>query len=194
MDRCEGDLNNDGFPDQVLVLESLDSIPAEDPDALWSKPWNPRMLVILLYDGLNGNYRKVVESTDFILTDEGNATMDEPFVGIECRKNGTLRIDFRYWYSAGSWSMGTSSYIFRYQNHRFELIGQELTHVHRGTGGSSLLSINYSTRRTILTTKEYGDSEEVTTPGRFDIDELPTFQSIGEAKFIPETDLDFEFP
>lgn len=183
-DSSEGDLNKDGFADVALVLQSLDSIPADGDDD-WSIPYYPRILAIAFWDKEADGYRLKAQSNKFIITTEGNGTMEEPYSGMEIRKNGTLRFDFTYWYSAGTWYMGSSTYIFRYQNNRFELIGQETESMHRATMATSKTSINYSTRKAILFTSDGEDDKGKTETASFELDELPTLKTVGAAEFVP---------
>ncbi|MCC8187192.1 MAG: hypothetical protein LIP08_06710 [Bacteroides sp.] len=189
LESAEGDLNQDGIPDIAFVLQSKDSIPAEDTEGFRSKPWYPRILGIAFRDPDTGHYKLVEQSDHFVITDEGDATMDEPFEEMTIRDNGTLRLGFRYWYSAGTWYMGGSAYIFRYQNHRFELIGQDIWSMHRATHESSHTSINYSTGKAVVTHRPDGDSPEESHTLSFQCEELPTLRSVGQAGFTPEIDL-----
>ena len=189
LDSSRGDLNKDGVDDYAFVLQSLDSIPAEYEDAMWSVPYYPRILGIAFWDDDLSGYKLKVQSNKFVITNEGNGSMEEPYRGLEIRKNGTLKFEFGYWYSAGTWYTGSSTYIFRYQNNRFELIGQEITSLHRATMAYSKTSINYSTRKATLFSQEDEEDKGATETVSFSVDELPTFRTIGAARFVAAVDI-----
>lgn len=182
MDSTRGDLNKDGAEDIVFVLQSRDSIPAED---YWRIPDYPRMMGIAFWDSETNGYKLEVQSNEFVITQEGNGAMEEPFRWVGIGSNGTLNFSFDSWYSMGSWYTETSTYIFRYQNNRFELIGQELTSFHRASHATTNVSINYSTRKAIYFSQESEDDKGITKTVSFEIDELPTFKTIGAAGFEP---------
>ena len=191
MDNARGDLNKDGVEDIAFVLQSRDSIPAEDEASHWSIPDYPRIMGIAFWDGETNSYRLEVQSNEFVITQGGNGAMEEPFKGVWIGK-GTLSFDFGYWSSAGTWYTGTSAYIFRYQNKRFELIGQELTSLHRATHATTEISINYSTHKAIYFSQESEEDRGVSKTVSFEVDELPTFKTIGAAEFNPAVEINWD--
>ena len=192
IDNDRGDLNKDGAEDIVFVLQSRDSIPAEDEDWHWSIPDYPRILGIAFWDSETNGYKLEVQSNEFVITQEGNGAMEEPFQGVGIGSNGTLHFRFGSWYSMGTWYTGTSTYIFRYQNNRFELIGQELTSFHRASHEATNVSINYSTRKAIYFSQESEEDKGITKTVSFEIDKLPTFRTIGAAGFEPAVKINGE--
>lgn len=180
-----GDLNKDGYPDVAFILQSLSSYPC-DPDSDSDATFSPRVLGIALWDNAAKRFNLKVQSNQFIMTNEGNATMMDPFVSMEIKK-GTLNFKFSYWYSMGSWYTGNQEFIFRFQNNRFELIGYEIGSFHRATHESTVTSINYSTRKGSVSYAEDDESEAVVKWGTFKMSALPTFETIG----LP---FDFTFP
>ncbi|MEI8186420.1 MAG: hypothetical protein WCG19_06975 [Chlorobiaceae bacterium] len=53
--------------------------------------------------------------------------------------------------SAGSWSTSESKFTFRYQDNCFNLIGYDSTDTMRNSGETSTISINYLTKKKIIT-------------------------------------------
>ncbi|MFC6267397.1 hypothetical protein [Frigoriflavimonas asaccharolytica] len=77
--KAEGDINNDGISDLVMVVKSqqekADEMPGEDVSG--------RILILLTKDS-KGMYSRAGENTNAILAkNEGGAASDDPFEGIE---------------------------------------------------------------------------------------------------------------
>ena len=70
---------------------------------------------------------------------------------ISINKN-VLKITFNYFMSAGSWNTSSDTYIFRFQNNVFELIGYESDSYMRNSGDEEKISINFSTNKVKSTT------------------------------------------
>lgn len=172
-----GDLNKDGHDDVVFVLQWADSIPPEYPDAMWSCAYSPRILGIALWNEKQNQFELEVQSNTFILTNEGDCTHKDPFDEVKI-KRGSVWIEFSYWSSAGTWYMGADTFIFRYQNNQFELIGTEHTSTHRATLAHSKLSVNYSTRKAILFTQEDEEDKGTTRTLTFEHDKAFTFDDV----------------
>jgi hypothetical protein len=60
---------------------------------------------------------------------------------------GTVRVRLGRFMSAGGWSMGSSTFTFRWQQGALRLIGFDYTNVQRNSGEMETLSVNYLTRR-----------------------------------------------
>lgn len=81
LDKAEGDINNDGTSDMVLVVKSqqekADEMPGEDV---------PGRILILLTKDSKGLYSRAAESSTAILAkNEGGASSDDPFQGVEAK-------------------------------------------------------------------------------------------------------------
>jgi hypothetical protein len=144
----KGDLNGDHRADLLLVLRQTDprNIVKNEPDGLGPPELdtNPRILVVAFAEP-TGGYRLVLQNqaliprhVDFIL--------DDPLAGVSIRR-GTFRVALSFFASAGTWSMSSTTYTFRYQNSCFQLIGYDQTETQRNTGETTSVSINYSTRQ-----------------------------------------------
>ena len=137
-----GDLNKDKLEDTVIVIEKDDVL---GPDYL---NLNPRILLVLFKqkDGIyilaSKNDKGFIQSEN----DEENPTLMDTLTGISI-KNNTLRINFDYFLSAGSYSASQTVFTFRFQNNRFELIGLDNNSFMRNSGEQEEFSINFSTNK-----------------------------------------------
>ena len=178
-----GDLNKDGINDLVFAVQNTDKNNFKLNDGLGRDTinLNPRILGIY-FRNKNGQLIKKLQSDEFIILQD-SPTMDEPFDGVEILKNGILKIDFRFWFSAGSWSMSNHSYKFKFQNEQFELTGYESSERHRGTGATTDYSINFSTRNMNISrmTIDENNNETIKKESKkFKLDALKSIQSLGK--------------
>jgi len=178
-----GDLNKDGINDLVFAIQNTDknNFNIHDGPGRDTINLNPRILGIY-FRNKNGQLIKKLQSDKFIILQD-SPTMDEPFDGIEILKNGILKVDFHFWFSAGSWSMSSHSYKFRFQNEKFELIGYDSSERHRGTGETTDYRINFSTRKMNISrmTIDENDIETVKEESKtFKLDSLKSIQSLGK--------------
>lgn len=141
IDSIRGDLNKDGIPDLAFVLENTKECITQEDDFC---P-HPRTLAIAFANADNSGYTLVLQADRFILN-RYSPQEDEPFEGLSVKRR-SLFINFRLWTAAGSWYAGTETYVFRWQNQQFELIGQASDTYHRATGKRVKQSVNYSTQK-----------------------------------------------
>lgn len=157
-----GDLNGDGRPDAVLVLQGRDQskIIANEGMGNPELNTNPRMLKVLFKQ--EKGYRTAVENTTLIPPEDSTETpcLADPFSDVSIEK-GRLKVGLKYWLSCGSWWASSSEYIFRYENKRFRLIGYEYGSLHRASGEIEKHSDNYLTgkRKTTTGGNEFEPSE-----------------------------------
>ena len=120
--KAPGDLNGDKLEDWALVIKANLSKFLNKNDGLGSETFdtNPRILVILFQD--QDGYRIAKQSNTFIVAPD-SPTQLEPFQEVRI-KNGILELSFELFSSAGSWSMTSSSYRFKFVNGEFVLIGK----------------------------------------------------------------------
>ena len=157
--KAEGDLNRDGLPDAALVVQM------NDPRNLVSSEWdpedrynsNPRMLV-LAFARKEGGFELAAKDHALIPRLE-NQNQDDPFDEVSIR-NGALQIKMHLFMDAGGWEMGGSAFTFRWQDGGFKLIGFDGDEVHRGSGETTEVSINYLTGRKLLKTGNIGDDKQ----------------------------------
>ncbi len=170
-----GDMNGDGEPDVVLVLEQTDSRNVVPNDALGPNPFdtNPRILAVA-FAAVAGGFDLALENHTLIPRPE-YPTLEDPLDpesvqpgGVEL-ESGVMRVTLGRFSSAGGWGMGRTAYAFRFQNGRFELIGYDSFDVRRNLGTIEEISINFSSRR-MKTTRS---SIETDGPGKVKWTDLP---------------------
>lgn len=166
--QASGDLNNDGHEDVALVTQPTDQNLVGT---------NQRTLMILFQDPRNQSYDLIIKNNSFILNKE-NPEMDEPFVGMAIQE-GDLVLHFKYWVSAGSWYMSDNTYIFSYLDNDFVLIGAETREIHRASGESLELSVDFLAKKYKKTTGNAFD-EKVKSEvewKEFELDNLKTLET-----------------
>jgi hypothetical protein len=152
--QASGDLNRDGNADLILVLRQNDPVNViEDFDGLGEKPFdtNPRILAVAFR--VAGKFSLQLENHTLIPRRTEPAA-DDPFdreTGIAILRDG-FQVRLNWFMSAGGWETSSTTYTFRHQSGRFELIGYDRNTTHRGSGDTSSLSINYLTRKAKKTT------------------------------------------
>ena len=158
----KGDLNKDKIDDVVLVIEKNDPKNFKKiEDSPRSNPvnFNPRIILVLFKDK-NSKYTLVAKNDkNFIVSpgyasEEGLESLDSPDYNDNLSKavnikNNTLRIFTLADYIKAATS---TTYIFRYQNNRFELIGLDAQSILGDTEyvNTRNYSINFSTKKLII--------------------------------------------
>ena len=158
----KGDLNKDKIDDVVLVIEKNDPKNFKKiEDSPRSNPvnFNPRIILVLFKDK-NSKYTLVAKNDkNFIVSpgyasEEGLETLDSPDYDDNLSKavtikNNTLRIFTLADYIKAATS---TTYIFRYQNNRFELIGLDAQSILGDTEyvNTRNYSLNLSTKKLII--------------------------------------------
>ncbi|MBR8538134.1 hypothetical protein KDU71_21365 [Carboxylicivirga sediminis] len=162
IDYCKGDLNKDGYDDIVVVYEEKDKSKIEIDSSLNDTlNTNNRILLICVFNKSKGDYEKF-RVINNLIPQRISRNMADPFAGIQIKK-GILSLGAYYWYSSGSWYMTNKEYKFRFQNNEFYLIGIESESTHRGTMESESISVNFSTRKMLVTnysSPEYDENDE----------------------------------
>jgi len=154
-----GDLNKDKLEDTVIVIEKDDVL---GPDYL---NLNPRILLVL-FKQKDGTYILASKNDKGFIqseNDEENPALMDTLTGISI-KNNTLRINFDYFLSAGSYSASQTVFTFRFQNNRFELIGLDNNSFMRNSGEQEEFSINFSTNKMKTTSGRNMFDEELSKP------------------------------
>ena len=131
----KGDLNKDKIDDVVLIIEKNDPKNLKkNEESYQTSPenYNPRIILVLFKDK-NSKYVLVTKNDKGFIISPGEAyesglqNLESPDFDNDLSKsvtikNNTLRI---FTFAELTRSSGSSIYIFRYQNNRFELIGLE---------------------------------------------------------------------
>jgi hypothetical protein len=168
LEAIEGDLNADGMDDAVLVLEQDDPANRRKHEGLGADELNlnPRRLLVLFRTS-NG-YRSVLSTDRFLPRehDEESPCLADPLgEGELAIVRNTLRISLNYWLSCGGWGTSNDTFIFRYQQGRFQLIGRDRRTFMRNSGEGSEYSVNYMTGAVKVTDNlnEFENSKPRTT-------------------------------
>ena len=172
----KGDLNKDGVVDAALVIQKTDASLIKKT-AGGDMNSNPRNLLVLFGTAKKGCFELGVKNETFIISHE-DEIMDDPFQGIEI-KNGTLKINFMEFRSVGSWETSQKTFVWRFQDGEFKLIGANESSFHRSEGDATDVSVNFSTKKYSVTTYNMFDEsvkEEVVWK-KFDLKELKTFKT-----------------
>lgn len=181
LDSAKGDLNKDGRNDLAFVIQHTDPKNIQlNQNGLGRDTidLNPRIMAIYFADSVSGTFSKNIQCNDFIILCD-NPTMDEPFDGIEITPKGILKIKFHFWFSAGSWETSNHTYIFRYQNNEFALIGYESSEIHRGSGEAKDYSLNFSTKKMSISTGTISDDKPTNVQWKtFKLDKLKTLKTL----------------
>ncbi len=179
LDSKTGDLNQDGISDLVFVIQNTDKSNIRLNNGLGNNTidLNPRILGVYFGDK-SGKFTKRLVSKDFIILRD-SPTMDEPFEGISITKKGVLNINFRFWYSAGTWTMSNHKYKFRFQGNEFALIGYDSNEAHRATGETTDYSINFLSKKMKITKGNFSKDESDSIEWKkFNLKKLMTIRTI----------------
>ena len=174
--KAQGDLNKDGRIDVAFVVQNTDPKNVVK-DEYMELDSNHRQLFILFATDQDNCYRLNTQSSTFILA-HTEANMDDPFSGMEI-KNGTLRFQFTEFYNMGSWYNTQYSYIWRFQDDAFKLIGANVNEFHRASGEAKDVSVNFSTGKYSITSYNMFDEnvKEVENWKQLKSKTLQTFKS-----------------
>lgn len=144
---AEGDLDQDGRADLLLVLRQQDPRNVIEHDGFGPSPYdsNPRILAVAW--SRPSGYVLAVQDHQLIPRPD-NPVMSDPLEdgGVSIQR-GTLKVALFSFASAGSWSMGTTAFTFRWQDNAFALIGYDQNSVMRNSGRTESVSVNFSTRK-----------------------------------------------
>lgn len=189
--RADGDVNKDGLEDVALVIENTNPANFIRNDGMGGDTLNinPRILIVLLKNS-QGNFTLAAKNNRFIppQNNQESPCLLDPFGengGIIIEK-GLLKIHFQNFYSCGAWEIYSYDYTFRFQNHKFELIGYDASSIHRSSGETSYTSINFSTKKMSETSGGNEFFEEKNKPQttwkKINIAKLPDVAGITEEK------------
>ncbi|WP_157961367.1 hypothetical protein [Microvirga flavescens] len=152
--QASGDLNRDGIADMAFVLRQNDRKNVIENIGLGESPFNtnPRILAVAFRNGPVGDYVLQVENNTLIPRHVD--PLDEDYFGDNGLniERGGLRVILSAFRNAGGWDTFTVTHIFQYRNDHFELIGFDRAGVHRASGKTNDISVNYLSGRMKLAT------------------------------------------
>jgi hypothetical protein len=149
--QSKGDLDKDGRDDVVLVLRMDDPANIVDNEGLGASDFdtNPRLLAVLF--AADVGYRLAVQDHALIPRPD-NPVMADYLEGGDAVavRRGAFAVRLHSWASAGSWSMGNTTFTFRHQDGCFRLIGYDTASVHRGSGETWESSLNFPAGKAVF--------------------------------------------
>ncbi len=149
--QYKGDLNKDGKPDVVLMIKGTEESKWVDDENRGRLDRNRRGLIILFKR--DGGYELIAENDEcFSSKNEDGGVYYAPELSLEINKN---RLIISYLHGR----YGYRSYIFRYQNNDFELIGYD-GYSSRGSVTLRILEVNFSTRTCVYKENINADDDE----------------------------------
>lgn len=155
-DKTEGDLNNDGRNDYVLVIKGTDKDKIINDEYRGKLDRNRRGMIIL-FKTEDGSYEKILENKScFSSENEDGGVYYAPEMDVSIDKNN-LYVNYRHG-RYGYWT-----YTFKYKNSDFQLIGYDSSE-NRGPIVQSETSINFLTGKKQFKdniNKDSEDSDEV---------------------------------
>ena len=147
-----GLLDDDALEDVLLVLRMDDPGNIIDNDGPGPDRFdtNPRMLVAAVATS-DGDWRQVMVDQALVPRPVNPAMEDalctDSSCGVEIRPDRTWRVSLGSWSSAGSWSMRTVAYTFRFERDCMRLLGYDDMDLHRASGAIMERSVNYLSGR-----------------------------------------------
>ena len=158
----KGDLNKDKIDDVVLVIEKNDPKnfkKIEDSSSSNPVNFNPRIILVLFKDK-NSKYTLVAKNDKNFIVSLGYAseeeleTLDSPDYNDNLSKAVTIKNNTLHIFTLANYVKYATSttYIFRYQNNRFELIGLDAQSILGDTeyANTRNYSLNLSTKKLII--------------------------------------------
>ena len=148
-----GDLNGDGRPDAVLVLQNTKpSLVVASKDVEGGNLDTNQRTLVVVFAKPEGGYALAAQNSTLIPR-WTEASQDDNFAaeGKLSVTRGAFTVTELYFASQGGWDTGMVAYTFRWQNNRFELIGAENNNLKRNTGGTVHSSVNYTTCKVVVT-------------------------------------------
>ena len=179
-ETINGDLNNDGVEDCVLIVKGTDKTKNVTDEVRGQLDQNRRGILVLFKK--NGNYELALKNQDcFSSENEDGGVYFAPDLGIEIKKS-------KLYISYAHGRYGYWAYVFRYQNSDFELIGYSSSDNH-GPIVEYETSINFSTKEKIVKVNtnlgadpetEAGNEVFETTKTKISIDKLFKLSEIND--------------
>lgn len=196
----KGDLNKDKIDDAVLIIEKNDPKNfKKNEESYQTSPenYNPRIILVLFKDK-NSKYTLVAKNDKGFIISPGEAyesglqNLESPDFDNDLSKsitikNNTLRIFTLADYIKAATS---TTYIFRYQNNRFELIGLDAQNISGDTEyvDTTNYSLNLSTKKLIIHNMseklESNVKKEEKTEKNLNITEIYTLDTMSETSGV----------
>lgn len=149
VEEVKGDLNKDKVDDLVIIAKP-EPVDGEN---------QPPVLAIYWGNAQGGYtlYKAYEDMVPYEIQED-----DEVTIKMEITDRGVWKIGIKRWVSVGCENNYSDSFVYRYQNNAFHLIGYDSDVINRCEGVETEQSINFSTKKkqTITTENETGQSSE----------------------------------
>ena len=158
----KGDLNKDKIDDVVLIIEKKDPKNfKKNEESYQTSPenYNPRIILVLFKDK-NSKYTLVAKNDKGFIISPGEAyesglqNLESPDFDNDLSKSVTIKNNTLRIFTLADYIKAATSttYIFRYQNNRFELIGLDAQNISGDTEyvDTTNYSLNLSTKKLII--------------------------------------------
>lgn len=183
-----GDLNGDKLADIAVAIRSTDpNLIVTNKRGLGRDQFdsNPRTIIVALAQKGGGFRRVAVNNT--LIPRIDNGVIDDPFEDNPMViAGGALKIAIRFWSSAGSWSMSSTSFSFRYRDGGMFLVGYDQTDIDRSSGEEIKISANFLTGRMSTAVGSIEHSRVKTSWKNIGRKPLIRFENVGDAwEFSP---------
>ena len=155
-----GDLNKDGIDDLVVIATPANEANMKVREDGYVYNFNQPVLAIYWGDG-NGGYR-LWKGYDDVIPPRQDEAMSV-YCGAKITNRHTLVFSVEYFATMGGWDTPNYTYVFRYQDGDFCLIGEEETHTSRLSGELETDSYNYLTNKNLRTTGNVFDEKAKST-------------------------------
>jgi len=142
--ECAGDLNKDGIADLAIVSIPRIAANMHTNEAGYEYNFNRPILAIFWGDA-DGHYTCWRQYDNVIAAQENE--FHSINTSLDITPQGVLRISIEHFHSAGSWTNLTETFVYRYQQGDFFLIGEDEESMARNTGEAEYISTNYLTRK-----------------------------------------------
>ena len=162
-----GDLNNDGIEDLVVAATPRDPKNMMVRDDGYEYKFNKPILAVYFGKG-DGEYKLFKEYPNTLPGAEDEFTFVT--VGSEITEDGILEFDVEYFNSAGSSQSDSQSYLFKFQDDDFFLIGFDSQSYSRYSGEAENVHRDYLAHKQLTTTFNMLD-DKVEADVVFDVDD-----------------------
>lgn len=143
-----GDLNNDGIEDLVVVATPRDPKNMKVRDDGYEYNFNKPVLAVY-FGKEDGEYTLFKEYPNTLPGAEDEFTFVT--VGSDITENGILKFGVEYFNSAGSSQSDNQSYLFKFQDNDFFLIGFDSQSYSRYSGEAETVNRDYLTHKELTT-------------------------------------------
>lgn len=140
----EGEEEGEVLSEEEITMKEAEDDQTEDSDAS-SKEYD--VVVAIYFGDADGTYLLYNAWNNILPKKDISVNYEELYSSISPK--GVLSIHYNIFYGAGTWWWPSATFLFRYENDKFRLIGEETNAFHRATGEGMRTSVNY------LTGKQY---------------------------------------